>query len=674
MTHVFKCKICGGALDISAGETICTCDYCGTTQTLPLLDSDKKIRLFNRANEYRLENEFDKAYSAYEAIVLEEPDEAEAYWGLVLSDYGVEYVEDPKTHKRIPTCHRTKTQSVLNSTNYKQALEHADAERRMMYQDEAEAIDKLQKQILSVSSREEPYDVFICYKETDDEGNRTQDSVIAQEIYNQLEREGIRAFLARVSLKDHIGENYEPYIYAALNSAKVMLLVTTKAEYCDAVWVKNEWSRFLKLREEDISKTIVPVYRDMSPYELPAELQALQSQDIGKVGSMQDLVAGVKRIIGRKEQSENDALLNQLLEKQRHEVETKQRQERAQIEAERRQREQSEQIKGFFAKNKIKIALASILIIAVLVGTTVYRNVIAPRNALKSAYNAAVEAYENEDYSTAADRFKQLDEFNDSKTMMVLSRYRYAQELIESGQIDEGVKIIKDQAPYFRVSGIDQDKLLEARYDAAVTELNYGLYNNALEEFTALGSYRDSEAKITETQYQQAVYLMNNGEPAKAIKMLEQLAGYADSNEQLTEAKYQYVISNIDTITSEMDPYIEELTNLGYKEIDQYRALYNQRKAILGVWKSSVGGSIVKVSATGFKRYADQEAYEHNDGHKAIEYTYDRMNNVYYLDDDFFGVVYSIKVNGNSMIISIYDAESYKPVDWYSGTYYRIGD
>ena len=674
MTHVFKCKICGGALDISAGETICTCDYCGTTQTLPLLDSDKKIRLFNRANEYRLENEFDKAYSAYEAIVLEEPDEAEAYWGLVLSDYGVEYVEDPKTHKRIPTCHRTKTQSVLNSTNYKQALEHADAERRMMYQDEAEAIDKLQKQILSVSSREEPYDVFICYKETDDEGNRTQDSVIAQEIYNQLEREGIRAFLARVSLKDHIGENYEPYIYAALNSAKVMLLVTTKAEYCDAVWVKNVWSRFLKLREEDISKTIVPVYRDMSPYELPAELQALQSQDIGKVGSMQDLVAGVKRIIGRKEQSENDALLNQLLEKQRHEVETKQRQERAQIEAERRQREQSEQIKGFFAKNKIKIALASILIIAVLVGTTVYRNVIAPRNALKSAYNAAVEAYENEDYSTAADRFKQLDEFNDSKTMMVLSRYRYAQELIESGQIDEGVKIIKDQAPYFRVSGIDQDKLLEARYDAAVTELNYGLYNNALEEFTALGSYRDSEAKITETQYQQAVYLMNNGEPAKAIKMLEQLAGYADSNEQLTEAKYQYVISNIDTITSEMDPYIEELTNLGYKEIDQYRALYNQRKAILGVWKSSVGGSIVKVSATGFKRYADQEAYEHNDGHKAIEYTYDRMNNVYYLDDDFFGVVYSIKVNGNSMIISIYDAESYKPVDWYSGTYYRIGD
>ena len=56
---------------------------------------DKLIRLYNRANQYRLNSEFDKAYSAYEAIISEKNDEAEAYWGMVLSEFGIEYVEDP---------------------------------------------------------------------------------------------------------------------------------------------------------------------------------------------------------------------------------------------------------------------------------------------------------------------------------------------------------------------------------------------------------------------------------------------------------------------------------------------------------------------------------------------------------------------------------------------------
>ena len=54
----------------------------------------KKVRLYNRANRYRLECEFDKAY---ENIVSDGPAEAGAYWGLVLSEYGVEYVDDPKS-------------------------------------------------------------------------------------------------------------------------------------------------------------------------------------------------------------------------------------------------------------------------------------------------------------------------------------------------------------------------------------------------------------------------------------------------------------------------------------------------------------------------------------------------------------------------------------------------
>lgn len=147
---ILKCKICGGDIEITANENIGTCQYCGTTITLPRLDSDKKSRLFNRAHQYRLNCEFDQAFDAYQAITLEDETEAEAYWGMLLPEYGVEYVEDPKTGKRIPTCHRTNYNSVLNSTNYQLACQYAEAEIKFMYQDEAKVLDGIQKKIISI--------------------------------------------------------------------------------------------------------------------------------------------------------------------------------------------------------------------------------------------------------------------------------------------------------------------------------------------------------------------------------------------------------------------------------------------------------------------------------------------------------------------------------------------
>ena len=78
-------------------------------------------------------------------------------------------------------------------------------------------------EILAVSKNEKPYDVFICYKETDEKGERTIDSVLAYDIYEALTAKGMNVFFARVTLEDKLGRQYEPYIFAALNSAKVML-------------------------------------------------------------------------------------------------------------------------------------------------------------------------------------------------------------------------------------------------------------------------------------------------------------------------------------------------------------------------------------------------------------------------------------------------------------------
>ena len=294
----FKCKMCGGEIEFEQGATVGVCDSCGTKQTLPRLDDDRKANLYDRANHFRRNNDFDKAMGIYEQILNEDRTDAETYWSLVLCRYGIEYVEDPATHDRVPTVNRAQYTSIFDDDDYKLALKYADAYQRGIYEEEAKAINEIQKGILEISQKEEPFDVFISYKETDSSGRRTPDSVLANDLYHQLTQEGFKVFFSGITLEDKLGTAYEPYIFAALNSAKVMVVIGTKPEHFNAVWVKNEWSRYLALvKKSGGKKVLIPAYRDMDPYDLPEEFSHLLAQDMSKLGFMQDLIRGIKKIV-----------------------------------------------------------------------------------------------------------------------------------------------------------------------------------------------------------------------------------------------------------------------------------------------------------------------------------------------------------------------------------------
>ena len=198
----------------------------------------------------------------------------------------------------MPTCHRVQVASILADADYLAAVENApDEESRRIYQEEAARIAEIQKGILAISANKKPYDVFICYKETDENGQRTRDSQWAQDVYYGLTEQGLKVFFSRITLADKLGQQYEPYIFAALNSAKVMVVIGSRPEYFNAVWVKNEWSRYLSLMKHDHKRLLIPCYRDMDPYDLPEELSMLQSQDMSKIGFMQDLLRGIQKVM-----------------------------------------------------------------------------------------------------------------------------------------------------------------------------------------------------------------------------------------------------------------------------------------------------------------------------------------------------------------------------------------
>ena len=146
----YKCKMCGAQLEASNNKSVVSCDFCGSQQTVPLKYNDEEniSILHNRANSLRLENKFDHALLVYENIVTLKPDDIEAHWGILLCQYGVEYVDDEKSKNKIPTCHRTELQQIQHNSHFKFVLENADVVARNIYEKEAEQISQIQKSIL----------------------------------------------------------------------------------------------------------------------------------------------------------------------------------------------------------------------------------------------------------------------------------------------------------------------------------------------------------------------------------------------------------------------------------------------------------------------------------------------------------------------------------------------
>lgn len=304
MQTVLECRQCGASLDIDEGEKLVYCQYCGSANAISYAD---RFGLYNRANQLRRLNEFDRAIGVYEDILSGDPHDAEAHYGIALCKYGIEYVDDPVTERKVPTCHRTRYTLMSQDVDFKKALEEADADTAQIYQQEAAQIDAILKRIRQLSSDQEKYDIFICYKEGDGMGGRTHTSVQAQKIYQKLENSGYKVFFARKTLEKKLGSEYEPIIFSALFSAKVMLTIGEKPEEFQGVWVRNEWMRFRERMEAGEECTLIPLYRNMSPEDLPQEFVSLQALDMGKIGFEQDLLDGLAKLINRENSFQRSA-------------------------------------------------------------------------------------------------------------------------------------------------------------------------------------------------------------------------------------------------------------------------------------------------------------------------------------------------------------------------------
>ncbi len=676
---IFKCKMCGGTIEFEQGATVGICDSCGTKQTLPRLDDDRRANLYDRANHFRRNNEFDKAAGIYEQILNEDNTDAEAYWSLVLCQYGIEYVEDPSTHKRVPTVNRAQFTSVFDDDNYKSALQYADGNQRELYEAEAKAINDIQKGILSISQKEEPFDVFICYKETDQNGRRTQDSVLANDLYHQLTQEGFKVFFSRITLEDKLGTAYEPYIFAALNSAKVMVVLGTKPEHFNAVWVKNEWSRYLALvKKSGGQKVLIPAYRDMDPYDLPEEFSHLQAQDMSKLGFMQDLIRGIKKIVqdegprtvfietvatndnnnvapllkrafffledGKWEDA--DAYCEKVLDQDPENAQAYLGKLMAGLKV-HRQDDLPNCDKPFDGNDNYKKAIrfGDNTLSTALNG---YIEQIRARNEnarLTGVYDKAVAAMNvarsESEFKTAADLFKTIPGFKDADALAELcfdkaEKSRFFSEKTAKRRR----KIFSIVFPIVSIcivlailiptifiptlKSIRENARNESDYNTAISLIDAGRYYEAINAFEALDGYKDSseqiakcETAIKDSKYNSAMELYNSGKYDEAITAFQALNGYKDSAEQI--AKCETVIKD-QKYNSAMELYNAGKYDEAYKALNSLDYKDSAEKSTKCLFlKQKAGLTNVSVGSTIMFGIYDQDNNTSN-GKEEIEW------------------------------------------------------
>jgi len=296
------CRTCGLDFVFPEELPLFECPACGTSHSRPKAKG-AALDTLRRANEERAACDFVNAEQDYRRVLFDHPDEHEALWGVTLCKYGVEYVEDAKTHERKPVIHFLRRKPITEDADFRLACARAPESIRAQYEADADYVRRIQTNVMRSESACDPCEIFLCYKASLPGGDgHTRDFEHARELYFTLSMQGYKVFFAHESLKQAAGANYEAAIFHALHTARVMLVVCTNADYLNTPWVHSEWSRYLERVDNSEDCRLIPLLYDRcDPYTLPAAFitRGLQGLRMGELTSLDSLRQVLNRQLGR---------------------------------------------------------------------------------------------------------------------------------------------------------------------------------------------------------------------------------------------------------------------------------------------------------------------------------------------------------------------------------------
>ncbi len=265
------------------------CPFCHRRYTVAR-STDGKAKELIRDGEIKLELcDFDGAREAFIKATEHDKTESQAYWGMALAEFKVQYIKDFDANgepRLQPVCHDISEKVFSASASYKTALKYATDEQRAEYVKYADEIDYIHKQFFRLKSSGLDYDCFICVKvsDGDDKTKKTRDSDLANDLYYHLRDKGLRPFYSERDIQNETGADYEARILYALHSANSMIIVCSDESYLQTRWVKNEYTRFLELigYERKESDAITIAFSGAPVERLPGKRGAIQGVCLDK--------------------------------------------------------------------------------------------------------------------------------------------------------------------------------------------------------------------------------------------------------------------------------------------------------------------------------------------------------------------------------------------------------
>ena len=293
----WKCKTCGEPLSLErAKDGVIECEFCASRFTLPKLTADQKVVSFLLQGEHDLDTgKFEDAYTAFFKASELDKTEPEAYFGMALAEFKVQYIKDEVNNRLQPICHEVTDKDFCDGANFLKALRYATEAQRAEYERKGEEINYIKDEFFKIAESGVKYDCFICVKVTDEHGGRTEDYKIADDIYFELKGKGYKPFFSERELGGVTGADYEARILYALKSAECMLVICLDEAYLRTKWVKNEYTRFLKLvnDEEKESDSIALVFGKKPIEKLAGKRGKIQGIDINTLTAIERIVAFV---------------------------------------------------------------------------------------------------------------------------------------------------------------------------------------------------------------------------------------------------------------------------------------------------------------------------------------------------------------------------------------------
>ena len=150
------------------------------------------------------------------------------------------------------------------------------------------------------------YDVFISFKNLDADGNRTEDSFIAERLYELFKEQGLNVFYSNKVLNELWAASYKKEIEEALENSSVLVSVATKKEFLESQWVAYERESFHNdiLSGRKVKACIVPFLKGITGLDVPRSLRNYQTFQIG-ISSNGEVVDFVKKFLKSEDKKES---------------------------------------------------------------------------------------------------------------------------------------------------------------------------------------------------------------------------------------------------------------------------------------------------------------------------------------------------------------------------------